>query len=295
MTIIRLVAWSVAVTSTAWVWFAARPNIDDPYVGLVVTRDEAYRVVDGLPLRLDLLRPTEQDRGLPLLVAVHGGSWMGGTKREYGPQFANLVRNGIAVAIVDYRLARPGAPSWDGALDDLRKVLDHLLQKADEHGLDPRRIATLGTSSGGLLAALAAQTDDRIAAAVCLSTPTSLADLAAERGLPHEPAGVFLGRPPQLVPKLSAAASPFERASSGGPAMLLIHGDDDAWVPIEEARRLHNKLELLRVPTRLIEVPGARHGFDLQLGSPSPRDLTPDIREFLESAWTHRTSNRHDR
>ena len=166
MTIIRLVAWSVAVTSTAWVWFAAGPKIDDPYAGLVVTRDEAYRVVDGLPLRLDLLRPTEQDRGLPLLVAVHGGSWIGGSKREYGPQFANLVRNGTAVAVVDYRLARPGAPSWDGALDDLRKVLDHLLQKADEHGLDPRRIATLGTSAGGLLAALAAQTDDRIAAAV---------------------------------------------------------------------------------------------------------------------------------
>src|SRR5690606_29113312 len=113
MTIIRAIGWLATLAATAAVWASWRPTAD-PFAGLVVVRDATYRVVDGRPLRLDLLLPSgPADSPRPLAVAVHGGSWTGGSRRDYAPQFADLAREGLAVAVVDYRLARPGAPSWD--------------------------------------------------------------------------------------------------------------------------------------------------------------------------------------
>jgi dipeptidyl aminopeptidase/acylaminoacyl peptidase len=64
--------------------------------------------------------------------------------------------------------------------------------------------------------------------------------------------------------------------------MLLIHGDADLHVPLDQSRRLAAALDAAGVPHQLIVVPGARHGFDFQVG---PRDLLGGVLAFLESAW----------
>ncbi|MDG3003828.1 alpha/beta hydrolase [Paludisphaera mucosa] len=286
---LRPFCWLVVAAATFAAWNASSGPSTDPFAGLVVVRDLTYRTVDGRSLKLDLILPDRSsliDR--PVLIAVHGGSWTGGSKRDYGPQFASLARAGIAVAVVDYRLARPGAPSWDGALGDVLAALDWLHDHGDEYHLDRRRVAAVGTSSGGLLAALAAQEDPRIAAAVCLSTPYSLLDLAVDRRLPHEPTAAFLGGEPSRMESPARAASPIERAAAGGPALLLIHGSDDAWVSVNQARKMQKRLEEVGGVHQLIEISGARHGFELDVGSPVPRDLNPDVRRFLDEAWRGR-------
>ncbi|WP_337176371.1 alpha/beta hydrolase [Paludisphaera sp.] len=285
MTIIRAMGWLAAIAATAAAWATWRRPAD-PFAGLVVVRDATYGEADGRPLRLDLiLPPGPADAPRPLVVAVHGGSWTGGSRRDYGPQFADLARDGLAVAVVDYRLARPGAPSWPGAVEDVRQAVDWLIDRADRHRIDPRRVALLGTSSGGLLAARAAQEDRRIAAVVCLSTPFDLAELAASRRLGHEPAELFLGADPTDASDLAADASPITHVTPGGPPTLMIHGDDDAWVPLDQARKMLERLETAGVPARLVVIPGARHGFELRVGPPEPRDLAPVVREFLGAAW----------
>ncbi len=281
MTIIRAIGWLAVLAATAGAWASRRPT-DDPFTGLTVVRDAVYSAGDGLPLRLDLLLPHGPPASTrPLVVAVHGGGWTGGSRREYAPQFADLARLGLAVAVIDYRPARPGAPSWDGALQDVREAVGWLLGRADRFRLDADRVATLGTSSGGLLALRAAQEDRRISAAVGLSTPTSLTTLVAGRRLRHEPARDFLGADPTTVPDRAAAASPLEHVVPGDPAVLLIHGEDDAWVPVDQARRLHRVLEAAGCHTRLLVLPAARHGFDLQVGPPFARDLAPVVADFL--------------
>ena len=52
--------------------------------------------------------------GWPVLVAIHGGGWLGGDPRAYGRQLAPLARRGVAVASVGYRLSKDGRPSWPG-------------------------------------------------------------------------------------------------------------------------------------------------------------------------------------
>lgn len=285
MAIIRAIGWLAILAATAAVWASRRPA-EGPFARLEVVRDVAYSTMDGRPLMLDLLLPDEaSDAPRPLVVAIHGGGWTGGSRRDYAPQFADLARRGLAVAVIDYRLARPGAPSWDGALQDVRAAVDWLSDRADQFRIDPARVAMIGTSSGGLLALRAAQEDRRVAAAVGLSTPSSLTDLAAGRRLNHEPVRDLLGVDPIQAPEIAASASPIDHVTPGGPAMLLIHGEDDAWVPVDQARRMHERLEAAGVARGLVVIPGARHGFELKLGPPLPRDLTPLVAEFLEGRW----------
>jgi acetyl esterase/lipase len=70
--------------------------------------------------------------------------------------------------------------------------------------------------------------------------------------------------------------------------MLLIHGDDDAWVPIGQARKMHRRLGDSGVACELLELPGVRHGFELMVGEPAPRDLSPVVLDFLEEVWADR-------
>ncbi len=291
LAILRIGVWITAAAASAWGWTVSveKPSSPAPPSGVVLLRNLPHRAVDGRRLALDLYLPEAaiQAPGAPhpVVIAVHGGSWMGGSKTDYGPQFARLAQRGIAVAVVDYRLARPGAPSWPGAVADITSALDWLEAHAAEHRLDTGRVAAIGTSSGGLLAALAASEDRRIRAVVCLSAPMDLPKLTRDRSLAHEPALVFLGAEPQGLSSRASAASPIVRATADQAPMLLIHGTEDAWVSVEQARNMQIRLDELGASCRLIEVVGARHGFQLMVGEPAPRDLLPDALGFLEEVW----------
>lgn len=289
--VLRGSCWLLALLSTVHIGMGSRnPQIHD-LSGIAVVRDVTFGSTGGEILALDLYLPTASFQApRPLAIAVHGGSWTGGSRRDYGPQFAGLVREGVVVAVIDYRLARPGAPSWDGALDDVRSALTAVVRRAGEFGIDIRRTATIGTSAGGLLAARAAQIDPRIRAAVCLSSPTSLTDLVAARKLRHDPVEIFLG----TDAKAALSASPLDHVGRNNPAMMLIHGDADRWVPGNQARKMHETLEEASVFSRLVVIPGARHGFELHVGSPEPRDLTPEILEFLNESWNAHAASHAD-
>ncbi|WP_284310634.1 alpha/beta hydrolase [Labrys miyagiensis] len=93
--------------------------------------------------------------GAPSLMYLHGGGWLFGspeTHEEICRRIANLA--GAVVAAPDYRLA-PEAPFPSG-LEDCADALRYLHRNASRLGLDPRRIAVGGDSSGGNLAAVLA-------------------------------------------------------------------------------------------------------------------------------------------
>ena len=103
---------------------------------------------------LDLYLPTDDGRKPPLLIFVHGGFWLL-TDDEYriGPAVAeSLVRDGVAVALVRYRLAP--ANRHPAQAEDVAAAVALLIREASRYGYDSNRIFLSGHSAGGHLAAL---------------------------------------------------------------------------------------------------------------------------------------------
>jgi len=115
----------------------------------------AYATHDGVELIGDLYLPDGAGPH-PVVVAVHGGGWQGGDRQNYKHVGPALAAAGIATFTIEYRLAKPGAPSYPGAVGDVLAAIRFIRATAANHRLNPDRIALMGDSAGGHLAALSA-------------------------------------------------------------------------------------------------------------------------------------------
>ncbi|MCS5733057.1 alpha/beta hydrolase [Herbiconiux daphne] len=100
----------------------------------------------------------------PVVVWIHGGAWISGSKADVLPYLKLLAVRGYAAVGLDYTIA-PEA-TYPTALTQLNEALRHLVDHADELGIDPRRIVLAGDSAGAQLASqLAVLTTDAAYAA----------------------------------------------------------------------------------------------------------------------------------
>ena len=209
---------------------------------------EAYRGA----LRADLYVPPDATGAS--VVLVHGGGFVIGSRRMKPMRFLaeRLAAAGLAVCAIDYRLIFRGGRLAE-ATDDVRAALAWWTARTVALGLDPHAITVVGLSAGGALALLAAAGSDVAAVVACFG----LYEIDHLRG------------PAALLPRLLFATR--DRAAwrarsprfAPQPAVptLLLHGDDDGLVPVDQARRLAAHREALGLPTRLVIYPETPHGF----------------------------------
>jgi acetyl esterase/lipase len=283
---LRVAAWGVLAVVTGLLVHAEGQRPDRPR-GITVSSNLVYREAGDHAPRLDLYAPRTPapSEGRPAIVAIHGGGWRGGSKNDYGRSLVRLAEHGYVVAAIDYRLSRPGAPSWPANFDDVREAVRWLRRHAKEYSVDPDRIAALGSSAGGHLAALLGTCPDdaaQVQAVIDFYGPTDLLALYDNRKRTTTALTLLLGGRPDECPARYESASPIHYISADDPPMLLIHGGDDALVPLDQSRALADALARAGVPHRLIVVENARHGFSLEVQG---RDLLPEILAFLDSAW----------
>ncbi len=260
------------------------------FVGAAVTEihDVVYRTVDGLSLALDIYLP-DSPGSHPAILFVHGGAWHTGDKRRLAPLARFLAERGYAGFSVNYRLAPDF--TFPAALEDLRCAVKWLRAHAADYGVDPDRIAALGTSAGAHLVALLGTAPEalgacgdpgipsRVQAVIALFGPM---DLLSAAGTPAERAVEgFLGAAAGDAPDLWREASPITWVSPDDPPFLLIHGRADRVVPYEESVRMANVLQRARVEARLLLIPGAGHGFINRPDTSAARTAVAAIVDFL--------------
>ncbi len=285
--ITRVLAWVVLAVLTGLIVRTSERRLDE-LPGIRIQNDLLYRSVDGSALYLDIYQPDSRPPagGRPALIAIHGGGWRGGSKTDYGRSLVPLVRRGYVVIAVDYRLSRPGVPSWPGNLEDIRAAVHWVRTRATALRIDSSRIAAIGSSAGAHLALLigsfSADNPSGVRAVIDFYGPTDLHAPGRVGAPTSEPVNVFLGGSYEAMPGRYQDASPLTHVSRKSPPTLVVHGADDTLVPLEQSNLLIEALKYAGVPHRLIVVEGARHGFGLQAGA---TDLVPEIVAFLENVW----------
>jgi acetyl esterase/lipase len=237
-------------------------------------RDLTYAIVDGQSLHLDLHMPANVATP-PLVVYLHGGAWSAGDKTQY-PIF--LVENGFAVASVDFRSTNE-AP-FPANVHDIKAAIRYLRANAAKHGYRADRIALAGASSGGHLAALVGTTQGEarlegdegidmaqssaVQAIVSWSGASDLTTILAQStpfGLTVRVPALqrLLGAQPETVPELAKLASPIFHVDARDPPLLLLHGDQDAQMPVNQALELEGAYRKAGVPVELFILNGFGH------------------------------------
>lgn len=250
---------------------------------LAIDRD-AYRKTPGLtyketpdgPLLLDAYRPNDDHRH-PLVVMIHGGSWVRGGRFEMGltKWAAYLACGGLAVVSIDYRLA-PGT-TWPDSFQDCLDAVDWAVANADQLGADAQRVGLWGDSAGGHFALLLATSQThptyrgprlgtdagRLRAVAALYPPTDL--LALDRAAQRSGSPLvrnFVGAAPEEAPDRWRDASPIEHVHPALPPILILQGTRDLLVPASQAHRFAERLAAIGCAHRLEIVEGGVHGFD---------------------------------
>jgi acetyl esterase/lipase len=243
---------------------AARPPIE--LANVAVERSLVYKRVNGVVLTLDLYRPEAVLGLLPAILCVHGGHWDAGGK-DRCPAVA-LVQDGYAVASINYRLARM-AP-FPAQLEDCKAAVRWLRANAAKYNLDADRIGVWGYSAGGHLAALLGtsggvselegngdnmQYSSQVQAVCVVAGP---ADLTAMTNLgPRRTAAIqgLLGVPLEENKANAIAASPIHYISKDDPPFLIVHGEGDRVVPVEQGQRFYEELRKAGVNATLKILP----------------------------------------
>jgi acetyl esterase/lipase len=244
--------------------------------------------------RLDLYMPKGVVKP-PLVVWTHGGGFVFGDEDimkfdEAAKILEVFIKNGIAVASVNYRLAQESP--FPAAGVDTKRAIRFLRANASKYGYDPKRFATGGDSAGSYLALMAAITGDqpspfddatdpnrKVSAAVSVVMDVfgnvdffEMADNnlkypcdQSKNPFPMEPGNMHPWFGDVTDAKVQAAMKsgglyPYLKSSKALPAFYIFHGLDDCSVSPYDSKNLDKAIKARKGKSTLALIPGAIHG-----------------------------------
>jgi acetyl esterase/lipase len=264
---------------------------DEPYTHQA---DVIYGRKHGVALTMDVFTPKEKANGAAVIWVVSGG-WVSSHAAVNPGIPTELVKRGYTVfAVVHGSQPKYTIPE---VLEDMHRSVRYIRAHAKDYKIDPDRIGITGGSAGGhlsLMQGLAGDTGDpkakdpvdqvssRVQAVACFFPPTDFLNY----GKPGENAlgrGVLKGFPAPFdftelekegyagryvrvsdeakILEIGKRISPINHVSDDDAPSLIIHGDKDTLVPIQQAEILVEKLKAAKVPAELVVKPGAAHGW----------------------------------
>jgi acetyl esterase/lipase len=257
--------------------------------------DVPYCTPDGLEQTLDAYFPASGGPW-PAVVWVHGGGWVEGDKAE-GAGWRSLNDQGYLVISVNYRLAAYDI-KFPAMIEDVKCAIRYLRAHAGEYNLDPERIGVMGASAGGHLVALLGTADasagwddgeyadqsSRVQAVVSMAGVMDFT-LPMYDGIAmaiYYASGELGGKDSEA----NRAASPVTYVTPDDPPFLILHGDEDGVVPLDQATALHDRLTEAGVPSTLVIVRNGDHSLRGLNGAetvPTQDEIYAGVLAFLEA------------
>lgn len=221
---------------------------------------------------LDLFLPDKPGPQTRLLVFIHGGSWVQGSKSQLPEILIQELsgKQGYALASINYRLVKDGKDRYPAQLEDVQQAIGFLTEQAPVYGYKADEYTLMGGSAGAHLAMLYAYGFDKnrqVRSVINLFGPTDLTDKEARPDGSEADQIItnFLGTADHLAP-IAVSASPiyYLHAESAVPT-LTFHGRADSLVIVSQATKLHQRLDALGVPSQMVLYPDEGHGFSMMV------------------------------
>lgn len=244
-----------------------------------------YQTSSNYEAKLDVYTPAEatpKSAPTPVVVLIHGGGWIAGSKEERVLEMMPYLQMGFAAVNVEYRMAKVSlAPA---AVEDCRCALHWVFVNAKRFNFDPTRVVLQGGSAGGHLVLMTGMLTPKDGFdKECWSGPENV--WSENPGTSGEPrvaaivnwfgiadvldelhganakgyAVIWLGNQPN-ADEIAKRVSPINYVNKDNPPIITIHGDKDALVPYQQSVRLHKALDAAGVTNQLVTMPGAGHG-----------------------------------
>ncbi|GAA4069382.1 alpha/beta hydrolase [Actinomadura miaoliensis] len=282
---------------------AARAILGDPDPGAAIEWQDIALPGRDLPVRV--YRPVSTGdgeaavrTGLPLVVHVHGGGFVGTAVQCDWTNSHLAARLPALVVSVEHRLVAPDSPLANAA-DDGWDVLQHVMRHASQWGIDPTRTAVFGESFGALISALTAirarEAGMPLKAQVMVNPVVDVTETMYDYPSMAEHAYSPTLALPQLrlLQRLAVPPGTDARAFSPlyaddlsglAPALVVVPTQDAV---ADHGRRYAERLRVAGTSVRLTEYPGARHAFLTLPGvEPQAGAAQAEILEFLRASLT---------
>lgn len=254
--------------------------------------DVIYGRKFGTALTMDVFRPKKNANGAAIIVAVSGG-WFSDHQNIRPAFFEEYLKRGYTVfAVVHGSQPRFTIPE---AVEDMQRAVRYIRAHARDYHIDPERIGVTGGSAGGHLSLMLGTTgkdgndkasnpvdrvSSRVQAVACFFPPTDFLNYGAKGkvALGEDTLAAFKapfdflefdliyrrfnrvldeGRRRQIGKMIS----PVYHVSKGSAPALIMHGDADKLVPIQQAEIIIARYKEIGVPAKLVVKKGEAHGW----------------------------------
>jgi uncharacterized protein (TIGR02246 family) len=249
-----------------------------------ITPDVVYGHKAGMALTFDVIQPKEPNgAGVMFMVS---GAWVSmwvapdliipSDISGRGHLFSQLLDRGYTVFIVRHG----SAPQFKvpEAVADVRRAVRYIRLNADDFDVDPERLGVCGGSAGGHLSLMLGTTGEdgdeksndpiaressEVAAVVAYFPPVDLREWVGDKRFEAL----------HFDPKLAESVSPLLHVSPDDAPTLLVHGDEDDLVKVNNSERILAAFEKEKVPCNLIVLKGAGHHFPDDYGQRATKAL----------------------
>ncbi len=253
-----------------------------------------YGRKDGMALTMFIVTPKQNAKG-KAIVSVISGNWNSNfsMSSRYMMRSMYLVNNGFTVFFVMHGSQPRYAINDEVA--DVKRAVRFIRYNAKEYGIDAEHIGISGSSSGGHLSLMVSLSDDktkfstdpvdkvssRVQAAAVFFPPTDFLNWGASNAgmnmqalkragvagafdfkVLSDSTGVYEHIKDDATLKILATEnSPVNNVSNDDPPVLILHGDADPVVPLQQSQTIIKKLKDAGIKNELIIKPGGKHGW----------------------------------
>ncbi|MDO3694329.1 alpha/beta hydrolase [Wenyingzhuangia sp. chi5] len=227
------------------------------YKNVMVKKAIVYKSIDNRNLLLDAFYNTSKLN--PAVILIHGGGWKSGSKEHMQPMAAKIASKGYACFAVEYRLSDEA--TYPAGIIDVKNAIQFIKSNAKKYHIDTTKIAVLGCSSGGQMAALVGTTNghqklETTKKGIPSASVQAIIDIDGVLAFKHpeskegDMASWWLGGTYEEIPEIWNQASALYQTDKNTPPILFInsqyprfHAGRDDMIKILDEYKIYSEIK----------------------------------------------------